>query len=502
MDDHTILASTTPPNTEASTVSESVVIQQHDTVINNSVKKDICSVNPLIPSGLTPMVSQSQVQTANDPVSQEDKGNENSMEVEQVTIDTVVENNEGSTVIHQEETIVQADIQQVSTTEVTTDITMKDIPNSETNAMPELIETADNKIDAAILGDAKIDAADGYVSSDLDSSDDEDNAPSAKKDNSEDNDSESDSDDDSDSEEDIGLPTKTMTIEEREKALIDISYMDEEDDARGEDGPLRTRNELQKVVVQRPTITIKPEANIVEIGSVYAVVGDTVVVQGQVAGNEQVLDSGSLFVYEDREILGEVFETFGPVARPLYSVRFNDASEIDKERTKQGAKVYIVPDFSTFLLTRALKMQKGSDASNIFDEEVADHEMEFSDDEAEQAFKKEQKRKGKKTAVLSFSNHRCHYRKKQANKRAAPQEQQPVAESTWDDLDGYNVLKRPAIGRNAPEQRRPHPLPPRPAFSMTPATQEPQAAPPREVHSISQLFAAGPPPLHPPPRGQ
>jgi H/ACA ribonucleoprotein complex non-core subunit NAF1 len=48
-------------------------------------------------------------------------------------------------------------------------------------------------------------------------------------------------------------------------------------------------------------------------------------------------------------------------------------SEIDKERTKQGAKVYIVPDFSTFLLTRALKMQKGSDASNIFDEEVADH---------------------------------------------------------------------------------------------------------------------------------
>ena len=105
-----------------------------------------------------------------------------------------------------------------------------------------------------------------------------------------------------------------MTIEEREKALIDISYMDEEDDGRGEDGPLRTRNELQKVVVQRPTITIKPEANIVEIGSVYAVVGDTVVVQGQVAGNEQVLDSGSLFVFEDREILGEVRFNFLSVA--------------------------------------------------------------------------------------------------------------------------------------------------------------------------------------------
>ncbi|KAH8550271.1 Gar1/Naf1 RNA binding region-domain-containing protein, partial [Umbelopsis sp. PMI_123] len=187
------------------------------------------------------------------------------------------------------------------------------------------------------------------------------------------------SDDDIESEDDIELPTKTMTIEEREKALIDISYMDEEEDASGQDGPLRTRNEVQKVVVQRPTITIKPEANIVEIGSVYAIVGDTVVVQGNVAGNEQVLDSGSLFVFGDREILGEIFETFGPVAKPLYSVRFNDASEIDKERTKQGAKVYIVPDFSTFLLTRALKMQKGSDASNIFDEEVAEHVSHYNE---------------------------------------------------------------------------------------------------------------------------
>lgn len=104
--------------------------------------------------------------------------------------------------------------------------------------------------------------------------------------------------------------------------------------------------------------------------------------------------------------------------------------------------------------------------------------------------------------ALSFTYRIYYCRKKQANKRAAPQEQQPVAESTWDDLDGYNVLKRPAIGRNAPEQRRPHPLPPRPAFSMTPAAQESQATPPREVHSISQLFAAGPPPLHPPPRSQ
>lgn len=103
------------------------------------------------------------------------------------------------------------------------------------------------------------------------------------------------------------LPTKSMSIEEREKALIDISWMDDEDGSNTNAGePLRTKNEIKDIVVQRPTVTIKPEAKIVEIGTVYAVVENTVVVQGHVSGDEQVLDSGSLFVFEDRDILGEV----------------------------------------------------------------------------------------------------------------------------------------------------------------------------------------------------
>jgi hypothetical protein len=114
----------------------------------------------------------------------------------------------------------------------------------------------------------------------------------------------SDSDDESDA--DLDLPTKSMSIAEREKALIDISWMDDEEGKLNDSGPLRTKNEIENIVVQRPTVTIKPEAKIVEIGTIYAVVENTVVVQGHVSGDEQVLDSGSLFVFEDREILGEV----------------------------------------------------------------------------------------------------------------------------------------------------------------------------------------------------
>lgn len=40
-----------------------------------------------------------------------------------------------------------------------------------------------------------------------------------------------------------------------------------------------------------------------------------------------------------------------------------------------------------------IKRFKGSDASNMHDEEPADDELEFSDDEAEAAYKRESKRK-------------------------------------------------------------------------------------------------------------
>jgi H/ACA ribonucleoprotein complex non-core subunit NAF1 len=42
-----------------------------------------------------------------------------------------------------------------------------------------------------------------------------------------------------------------------------------------------------------------------------------------------------------------------------------------------------------------LKQSKGSDASNIHDEEPAEHELEFSDDEEEAAFKRATKLKRK-----------------------------------------------------------------------------------------------------------
>ena len=64
-----------------------------------------------------------------------------------------------------------------------------------------------------------------------------------------------------------------------------------------------------------------------------------------------------------------MFETFGPVSHPMYVVLFEKASEIDPERVKTGVKIYSVRQYANYVFTKPLRGQKGSDASNQYDEE-------------------------------------------------------------------------------------------------------------------------------------
>ena len=88
--------------------------------------------------------------------------------------------------------------------------------------------------------------------------------------------------------------------------------------------------------------SLSENANVIEVGVVQDVLENLVIVQS--LGQGSPLDEDSLLCFVDREILGKVFETFGPVLKPLYSVRFNSASEIDRTRAVKGAKVLYVPE--------------------------------------------------------------------------------------------------------------------------------------------------------------
>jgi hypothetical protein len=77
----------------------------------------------------------------------------------------------------------------------------------------------------------------------------------------------------------------------------------------------------------------------------------------------------------------------------MYQVKFSDANPLDPEQMQIARDVFHVPQRSRFIFLNQIKQMKGSDASNVYDEEPADHELEFSDDEAEAAFKSSLKRK-------------------------------------------------------------------------------------------------------------
>ncbi|CEG77201.1 hypothetical protein RMATCC62417_11996 [Rhizopus microsporus] len=152
-----------------------------------------------------------------------------------------------------------------------------------------------DSIDAAISG--KTNDEEGYESSDLELS--------------------SDSSSDSSSDEE----------EEKEDDKEEDKPEDEEEDELYKDGVVKTANEITEVFIEKPEFEVTAETEIIFAGHIYQKIQNVIVVQSRPGSEHSTLDIGSLLVYENREIMGEVFETFGPIARPFYTVRFNDVSQ-------------------------------------------------------------------------------------------------------------------------------------------------------------------------------
>ncbi|CAK5280336.1 unnamed protein product [Mycena citricolor] len=161
----------------------------------------------------------------------------------------------------------------------------------------------------------------------------------------------------------------------------------------------QTKNEKVEEDIVVPDVSQVEEDEALEhIGEVMSIIGQVVIVKGRAndiihRSSAKALDSETLLVFEDRKVLGYVFETFGPTAQPLYQVKFNTSYPLDKEKVQVSRQVFHVPRRSNFVFVEALKRLKGSDASNMHDEEPAADELEFSDDEAEAAYKSSLKRK-------------------------------------------------------------------------------------------------------------
>ncbi|WVR08264.1 hypothetical protein IAU60_005311 [Kwoniella sp. DSM 27419] len=117
------------------------------------------------------------------------------------------------------------------------------------------------------------------------------------------------------------------------------------------------------------------------------------------AADEGWLEEGSVLCWEDGRVLGTVHETFGPLTSPFYTIRLPPPPfpYPAPESLASGKKLYypLNPSYRSFVNMLAVRDPrfKGSDASNIYDEEIGEDEMEWSDDEAEAEAKKRRKQR-------------------------------------------------------------------------------------------------------------
>ena len=151
---------------------------------------------------------------------------------------------------------------------------------------------------------------------------------------------------------------------------------------------VRTTNEKPDEIVPEPDITVTADMKIEELGFVENVVENIAVIKAKISGEYEVLETGSLLCLEDRSVIGVIAETLGRVQQPYYCVRFTNAAAMNEAGIRQNTKVFWVQEHSTTVFTQPLKAFKGTDASNLHDEEVGDDELEFSDDEAEAEHKR------------------------------------------------------------------------------------------------------------------
>ena len=95
----------------------------------------------------------------------------------------------------------------------------------------------------------------------------------------------------------------------------------------------------------------------------------------------------------ERKVIGRICETFGPVSNPFYVISKSPSMQPDDCSVKAGVKIFYSHQLSHIVGMTELSKRKGCDASNQFDQELDESEMECSDDEQERARKSEHKKR-------------------------------------------------------------------------------------------------------------
>ncbi|XP_061129878.1 H/ACA ribonucleoprotein complex non-core subunit NAF1-like, partial [Syngnathus typhle] len=177
-----------------------------------------------------------------------------------------------------------------------------------------------------------------------------------------------------------------------------------EDEDLNQPAPFKTKDEIlleDLPAVEELTVSLPDDVELIPVGTVSSIIQQLVIIQS--LQDSPALNDDSIIFQSDRRALGKVFEVFGPVARPLYILRFNSPGDLNSQGLTLGLIVYYAPhvkEYTEYIFLQQLQLSKGSDASWKNDQEPPVEALDYSDDEKEQQAKRRVKNTKHNTEIL------------------------------------------------------------------------------------------------------
>ncbi|KAK9504815.1 hypothetical protein O3M35_008998 [Rhynocoris fuscipes] len=217
--------------------------------------------------------------------------------------------------------------------------------------------------------------------------------------------------DSSDSDSCSVISTVAQRFAERQTETLSSSSTSNSEDSDSED----SESDLESIICRKPSfipkqIRVKGELSVQDLppiedlhitvkeeeclpfGKVYSIVDTLLVIQS--LPDKPALNLDSVFFRYNGAPIGRIFDVFGPVKRPFYSVRFNTNKEILDKGLVVDTVLYAAPQtqHAQYVFAQNLMKEKGSDASWVNDCEPPAECLDYSDDEQERDSTRKQKK--------------------------------------------------------------------------------------------------------------
>lgn len=189
-----------------------------------------------------------------------------------------------------------------------------------------------------------------------------------------------------------GIKEKNMTGDFRHSELKNICDLYEEDASMTK--YTGTKNEMDDRKEIPVPFEITPSDILLEVGIIDDIIDDKIMIKANTMIG--TLDLDNIIFTINKIPFGYIDDVIGKIDEAVYVVKYFPNINILSLNLKQGQSTFNVKDKSKYVEQRQL-LKKGCDASNAFDEEVSENEMEFSDDEEEMARRAEIRKRKKST---------------------------------------------------------------------------------------------------------